>query len=462
MEKFDAIIIGIGQAGNPLASTLASKGLKTAVVEREHPGGSCINYGCTPTKIMIASAAASYSAKNAQEIGIDVGSVQTDFRKLKHRRDKLVQAWRDGIEDRLEKEEHITLLRGEATFSDKKVITVTFDQGAKREITADKIFINVGTSPRKPDLEGLKDVSYLTSKTIMDLDELPEHLLILGGGYIGLEFGQMYARLGSKVTILQQDSQLAPREDKDVADAIQHFMQKEGINISLRATTNSVQRTDQGIALHYDQGGEEKTINGSHLLLAIGTTPNTAALGLDIAGIRQVDHGYIEVNRYLETNQKGVFALGDCKGGPEFTHVSYDDFRIVKDYIFGEQRRNLDDRTIPYTMFTKPELGRVGLSENQAREKEIPYNIAFMPMKNVARAIEANRTEGFLKVILNPDTGTLLGATCLAEEGGELMSMLQIAMMGKLTFQQLRDAIFAHPTYAEAFNNLFSTIKGPD
>ena len=464
MEHFDAIIIGIGQAGNPLASALSKQGHKTAVIERSHPGGSCINYGCTPTKIMIGAATAVHSAKTAKDVGIMVSSVKTDFRQLVSHRNKIIEQRRDGIQKKIEEDENIELIIGEGKFIGKNQLQVILKSDrSHRKITADKIFINVGTSPLIPDnIDGLNQIPYYTSKTMMDLDKLPEHLIILGGSYIGLEFGQMYSRLGSKVSILQHDAQLAPREDEDVAHAILEFLEDENITVILETSTKKIKKFPEGFELTYEHKGQVKNLKGSHLLLATGTTPNTAALDLEKTAVNKAQHGYIEVNKYLETSQKGIFALGDCKGGPEFTHISYDDFRVVNDYLFGAKKRNINERMVPYTMFTKPELGRIGLSENQAKEQNKDYKIATMPMSHVARAIEANKPTGFLKVLINPASGKILGAACLAEEGGELMSMLQIAMMGNLSYGHLRDAIFAHPTYAEAFNNLFASLKDPD
>ncbi|CAN5298940.1 mercuric reductase [soil metagenome] len=464
MEQYDAIIIGIGQAGNPLANTLAKNGYKTAVIERSHPGGSCINYGCTPTKIMVASAAVSHLAKNAYEVGIRVNGVETDFQQLIKRRDGIVEQWRDGIQNRMEEAENIELIMGEASFTGNNQLKIILNNSKNfREITADKIFINVGTSPRIPNnIDGLQEITYYTSKTMMDLYELPEHLVILGGSYIGLEFGQMYSRLGSKVSILQQEDQLAPREDEDIANAILEFLEDENITVILEANTKKVKKLPGGFEISYEHKGQTKNLKGTHLLLAIGTTPNTSNLNLEKTGVNQGKHGYIEVNQYLETNRKGIFALGDCKGGPEFTHISYDDYRIVNDYLFGDKKRNTKDRMVPYTLFTKPELGRIGLSEKEAKKQNINYKIATMPMNHVARAIEANKTTGFLKVLVEPNSGKILGAACLADDGGDLMAMLQIAMMGNLNYTQLRDGIFSHPTYAEAFNNLFTSLKDPE
>lgn len=466
MEKYDAIIIGIGQAGNPLSATLAEKGWKTAIIEREHPGGSCINYGCTPTKTMVASAHISHLVRTADAFGIETSAPRINFQKVIERRDDIVTKWREGIEKKMSETENIDYFFGEASFVGNKQVQVKMksnDEGEflLKEFSADKIFINVGTSPRMPEVEGLADINYLTAKTMMHLKELPEHLIILGGGYIGLEFGQMYKRFGSKVSIIQDDAQLAPKEDEDVAEAIQEFLEEEGIDIYLKSELSKVEKNGEGIKVHI-KGESTKVLAGSHLLVAIGTTPNTQALNLEKTDVRLKKHGYIEVNEHLETSVEGIFALGDCKGGPEFTHISYDDFRIVNDYLFGAKQRKVSDRMVPYTMFTKPELGRVGLNEKMARKEGINYKISQMPMSSAARAIEANRTKGLLKVLIDPETKKFLGATCLADIGGELMSMIQIAMMGGLTYEDLRDGVLAHPTYAETLNNLFASVEDPE
>lgn len=461
MEVYDAIIIGVGQAGNPLAATLAEQGLKTAVIEREHPGGSCVNYGCTPTKTMLASATASHVISTSAQVGISSSPPQTNFKKVIERRNHMVKKSREGIEKKMLETENIDYYFGEASFIGHKQLQIRMHGSEKtKEITAEKIFINVGTRARIPEVEGLDQVKYLTAKSMMELKELPDHLTILGGSYIGLEFGQMYRRLGSKVTIIQNAGHLAPKEDEDVAEIIQEFLEEEGIEIYLNTKPVQVEKKDSGIQIKI-KGATTKTIHCSHLLLATGTQPNTEVLKLEKTRVKLGKHQYIEVNQHLETNIDGIFALGDCKGGPEFTHISYDDFRIVNDYLFGRKKRKLDDRMQPYTMFTKPELGRVGLNEKQAKEKGIHYKIAQMPMAQSARAAEANYTNGLLKVLVEPKSKKIIGATCLAEVGGEMMAMLQIAMMGGLTYEQLRDGVFAHPTYAETLNNLFAHVEDP-
>ena len=462
MEKFDAIVIGIGQAGNPMASTLTEKGLKTAVIERGHPGGSCVNWGCTPTKTMVASASVRHLAKKGNEVGIRISEAETDFKKIIERRNKLVEQSRNGIHKQMQDNEQIELIYGEARFTGPKEITVRLNgKNKERILQAEKIFINVGASPQVPKLEGLDKVEYFTSKRMMELKELPEHLIILGGSYIGLEYGQMFRRFGSKVSIVETGSQLAGREDEDVAHALLQILEQEGLDIYLNAKAEKVEREEGHIALTLGNG-TRKVITGSHLLIATGTKPNTETLNLPAAGIETKEHGYIAVNEYLQTNIDGVFAMGDCKGGPEFTHISYDDFRIVSDFLFGKKQRSMNDRPVPYTMFTKPELGRIGLGEKQAKEEGRKYKIAKMPAKKIARANESNLTEGVLKVLVDADSDYIIGAACLAEEGGELMSMLQIAMMGKLPYQELRDGIFAHPTWAESFNTLFGSLSDPE
>lgn len=463
MGKYDAIIIGIGQAGNPLAFSLAEKGWKVAIIEREYAGGSCINYGCTPTKTMVASAEISHLVKVADEFGIETTAPNTNFKKVIDRRDKIVNQWRDGIEKSLEEDDNIDYFFGEASFVANKKVQVKMMQEQHqefvlKELTADRIFINVGTSPQIPDIPNLQEVGYLTAKSIMNLKELPEHLLILGGGYIGLEFGQMYRRLGSQVTIIHNETQILAHEDQDVSEALHQILISEGINIHLNARLDQVQKSGNDIKIHLD-GNHETEIKGSHLLIATGTNPNTQALNLEKTDIQTDKYGYISVNEYLETAVEGIFSLGDCKGGPEFTHISYDDFRVLSDFLFGEKKRTTKDRMVPYTMFTKPELGRVGYNEQQAQQADKDYKLAKMPMEQVARAIEANKTQGLLKVLIDPETHKILGASCLADIGGEIMSMLQIAMMGNLSYEDLRDSVLAHPTYAETLNNLFAKVE---
>ncbi|GAA4401679.1 mercuric reductase [Nibrella viscosa] len=458
-EHFDAIIIGVGQAGKPLALDLSEKGWKTAVIERKFLGGSCINYGCTPTKSLVASAQVAHQARRSREYGIGTGAVQVDYTAVKQRKDQIVEQFRDGIRQKFDEAEHLTLIRGEARFTGPKQVDVALNEGGSRTLTADHIFIDTGTSPRKPDLPGLDTITWLTSTSLMELAELPQHLLIMGGGYIGLEFGQMFRRFGSEVTLLERGDQLLSREDKDIADEMARFLRDEGIRIQLNTQIEQVSRDSSGqINLSLKTAEETHTVSGSHLLIAIGSTPNTTALNLEAAGIETDKHGYIRTNERLETSQPGIYALGDVKGGPAFTHISYDDYRIIRQNLLDGGNTTITSRPVPYTVFTDPQLGRIGLSEKEATEQGRTFKIASMPMSWVARAIETSQTTGQMKAIVDADTGQILGAAILGMEGGELMAMLQIAMMGKVPYTALRDAVFSHPTLAESLNTLFSQI----
>lgn len=458
-DRFDAIIIGVGQAGKPLALAIAEKGWKTAVVERNFVGGSCINYGCTPTKALIASAQMARQARRSDAYGITTGAVEVDYSAVKKRKDQIVEQFREGIQQSFDKAENLTLIRGEARFSGPKQVEVALTKGGTQTLTADYIFIDTGTSPRVPEINGLATIPWLTSTSLMDLEEQPEHLLILGGGYIGLEFGQMFRRFGSKITLIERSDQLLSREDKDIADELAGILGDEEIDIRLNTEVAHVSRTSDGLVeLSITTGGNTDKITGSHLLLAIGTTPNTGALQLEAAGIKTDKHGYIDVSDQLETSQPGVYALGDVKGGPAFTHISYDDFRIIKENLLAGGQASIAGRPVPYTVFTDPQLGRIGISEKEAQEQGLTVKVASMPMSWVARAIETSQTNGLMKVVVDAKTSQILGAAVLGMEGGELMAMLQIAMMGQVPYQKLRDAVFAHPTLAESLNTLFGQI----
>lgn len=457
--QFDAIIIGVGQAGNPLSARLVKEGWKIAVIEKEHEGGSCVNFGCTPTKAMISSAAAAYTISRAEDWGINVGGFSTEFNLVTERRDEIVKMFRGGTTDFLENEEKIEFYRGIASFVNKKVIKVKDQDGKEHLLTADKIFINTGSVPRKLKLNGLEDVRYFTSHNWMDIQKLPEPLCIIGGGYIGTEFAQLFTRLGGRVIMLQKHDQLMPREDTDVADEILKFLEEEGVTVKLNAEVTKVKKAEGNkIHVQFTSEGKSEKMDVSHLLIASGTVAATELLNLKAGGIEADKQGYIRVTDKLETNIKGIYALGDCKGGPEFTHIAYDDYRVLENHLFGDNTRSINDRPLPYVLFTDPQLGRVGLNEKEAKKQNIAYRKAEMPASRIARAIETNRTKGLVKVLIGEDD-QILGASVLSGEGGELMTMLQIAMMGKLTWQQLRDGLFAHPTWAESLNNLFAKVE---
>ncbi len=460
-KKFDAIIIGSGQSGNPLAKSLAENNWHVAVIEKLYVGGSCINYGCTPSKTLAASARIAYLTKNSSSFGVQSDHVKVSMNQVYQRKKKIVESFRSGVLKGLE-HKNITLFRGTASFLDSKTIEIKTSKNKSETITADKIFINTGGRPSIPKINGLKEIPYLDSTSIMELKEIPEHLLIIGGGYIAVEFGQMFRRFGSKVTIVQRGNQLLTKEDKDIADEVYNILKDDGINIFLNAETNKVSTSKQKnkniINLSVSTAKGSKKISATHLLIAAGHTPNTEELNLSAAGIKTNEKGFITTNNHLETNIKGVYAIGDVKGGPAFTHISYDDFRILKSNILDKKNRSVKGRMIPYVVFMDPQLGRIGLNEKEAKSKKINYSVAGMPMSKVSRAIEKSETRGMMKVLVDVKTEKILGCTILGFEGGEIMAMIQIAMMGNLKFSALKNGIFAHPTLAESLNNLFSTL----
>jgi pyruvate/2-oxoglutarate dehydrogenase complex dihydrolipoamide dehydrogenase (E3) component len=459
-DHYDDIVIGAGQAGGPLSTALARAGRKVALVEREHVGGTCINEGCTPTKTMVASARVAYLARRAADYGVATGSITVDMTTVRKRKREIVESFRGGSQRRIEATEGVDLLLGEASFVGPKSVEVRLNDGGTRRLSAERFFINIGARPAVPSLPGLDGVPFLNSTTIMELDVVPEHLLVLGGGYIGLEFGQMFRRFGSRVTIVQRGARLMGREDADVADAVAEILREDGVEVLLETDTVSVARggDDNAISLTVRTSDGERVLNGSHLLVAVGRTPNTDRLNLAAAGVETVKGGFVKANQRLETNVSGIYALGDVKGGPAFTHISYDDFRILRANLIEGGNRTTEDRPVPYTMFIDPQLGRIGMSEEEANQSGRNIRVAKMPMSYVARALEVDEPRGFMKAIVGADDGQILGGAVLGIEGGEMMAQLQLAMIGKLPYTVLRDAVFAHPTLAEAWNNLFSEL----
>jgi dihydrolipoamide dehydrogenase len=459
MKEFDAIVIGAGQAGVPLAKKLAQSGLKTAVIEKRVVGGTCINDGCTPTKALVASARMAYQAKKSDELGIDIPSYEINFTKIMSRKAEIVKQFREGAESGIEKTENLTLIMGEAKFKEDHVITVTSKDGETTDYTAAKIFINTGDTPVIPEIEGIKDVEYLTSTSILELAEVPEHLLIIGGGYIGLEFAQMFSRFGAKVTLIEKGDRLMPKEDVDVCEVVSEFFKDEGIEVLTNAKVEKLENADQGkIKVTVKLEDESKSYTCSHVLVASGRKPQTDKLGLENTGIECDDHGHVQVNEYLETTAKDVYALGDVKGGPAFTHISYNDYVVVTKNLLEGEQQTTKGRMVPYCMFTDPQVGRIGITETEAKEQQLDYLVAKIPMKNVARAIENGETRGFMKAVVDKNTKQILGATIIGEQGGEIMTILQMAMMGKITYEEIRFTIFAHPLYAESLNNLFMSL----
>jgi len=456
-ERYDAIVVGSGQAGTPLSRALAEAGMGTALVEREHVGGTCVNEGCTPTKTMVASARVAYLARRGANYGVQTGPITIDLKRVRERKREIVKSFREGNQARIEKTPNLSLIFGTASFRGPKTLAVRGNDGSERSLVADKIFINAGTRAARPALEGLDQVPFLDNKSIMELDSVPAQLLVLGGGYVGLEFGQMFRRFGSRVTVVESGPQLLAREDRDVAEEVEKILREDGIAVMLRSKALRVSQAAGKIRLEVSSGERSETMEGSHLLVATGRVPNSDTLNLGAAGIRTDAHGFIKTNNRLETNVAGVFALGDIKGGPAFTHISYDDFRVIRANVLEKKNVSIDGRQVPYTAFIDPQLGRVGMSEQEARKSGRTVRVAKMPMSHVARALEVDETRGFMKAIVDAESGEILGATVLGVEGGELMAVLEVAMMGKVTCEALRQGIFAHPTLAESLNNLFAS-----
>ena len=456
---FDAIIVGSGQGGNPLALALANKGWEVALVEREHVGGSCVNTACTPTKTMIASARIAHLVHRAQDYGIDSATGSVNFSKVLKRKNDMVKSFRSGNRKKLTSASGITLIEGNARFVGEKLLEIDLLKGGKEKIKSEYIIINTGTSSSKPPIPGLDKVDSLNSTSIMEIDKIPEHLLVIGGGYVGLEFGQMFQRFGSKVTIIQRNEQLLPLEDRDVAEEIAEILQQEGLQILLKANTAKIDAPAKDkIVLSVKVDEKEQTIEGSRLLIATGRVPNTSFLNPETTGITLDKKGFIPVNDHLETTVPGIFAIGDVKGGPAFTHISYDDHKILLKNILEEGDATISGRLLPYVVFIDPQLGRIGLNEKQARDQGYDYRVAKIPMSWVARAIETDETKGLMKAIIDHKTKKILGAAILGIEGGELMTAIQIAMLGNLPYTALRDGMFAHPTLAESFNTLFGAV----
>jgi pyruvate/2-oxoglutarate dehydrogenase complex dihydrolipoamide dehydrogenase (E3) component len=458
-NNFDAIVIGSGQGGTPLCQALAVAGMRTALVEREHVGGTCINEGCTPTKTMVASARVAYLARRSADYGVHTGELTIDLTKVRERKRAIVESFRNGSQSRIEKTEKLELIFGEAEFTGPKTIRVGKKDGGELALSANQIFINAGCRPSLPKIAGLSDVPYLNSTSIMELDSVPLHLLVVGGGYIGLEFGQMFRRFGSRVTVVQSGAQLLSGEDPDIAEAVLKILRDEGIDVILHSKAARVGKTASDIELTVENSGKLQTLSGTHLLVAAGRVSNADSLNTNAAGIATDKHGYVQVNERLETSVPGIFALGDIKGGPAFTHISYDDFRIIRTNVIEKGNASIAGRLLPYTVFIDPQLGRVGMSETEARKTGRKIRVAAMPMTYVARALELDESRGLMKVIVDADSSQMLGAAVLGIEGGEIMSQIQLAIMGKLPYTVLKDAVFAHPALAESLNNLFSHFQ---
>jgi pyruvate/2-oxoglutarate dehydrogenase complex dihydrolipoamide dehydrogenase (E3) component len=470
--QYEVIIIGSGQSGTPLAAAFAKAGQKTALIEREHIGGSCINEGCTPTKTLIASGRIAYLVRKGLNYGIHTSEHETDgnvavvdMLKVRQRKRDIVASFRSGSETKL-RDAGVDALTGEASFVDEKTLKYKDSGGNVRTVQGQKIFINVGARPAPPLLEGiglLDQKAVLDSTSIQELDEVPGHLVVIGGGYVGVEFAQLFRRLGAKVTIIQRGRQLLPHEDEEIAHLLRNIFQEDGLTVHLNSDPVRIAPSPSGFTLYFHANNGDRTVEGTHILFATGRIPNTDRLKPEAAGIDLDKKGYIVTNEYLETSSPSIFAMGDVKGPPAFTHISYDDFRILRSNMLSlpPTRLSIKDRIVPYVVFTDPQLAHVGLHEKEARVKFPNKRIqtAKMPMAYVARALETDESRGMMKAVVDGDTGLILGFSCLGVEGGEIMSCVEIAIIGNVPYQKLRDAVLAHPTLAESLNNIWGFLE---
>ncbi len=457
MPRYDAIVLGSGQAGNPLAQKLADHGWSVALVEKEHLGGTCVNTGCTPTKTMIASAQVAHYARHAARWGVRTGEVSVDLPRVVTRKDQVVLQWRSGLERKVQQRPSLHLYRGHGRFLDPHRVRV-----GDQVLESERIFIDTGARPSIPRIQGLDQAGYLTNVSIMQVTDLPEHLLVLGGGYVGLEFGQMFRRFGSRVTVVDFAEQVLPYEDTDLARELQQTLEAEGIRFVLKAPTTRVERDNGQVILRLEDGDGAESVRGSHLLVATGRRPSTDDLGLETTGVQTTPQGFIRVNSRLETNVPGIWALGDVNGGPAFTHIAYNDYQIVYANLIEGKDLTTANRLVPYAVFTDPQLGRVGLTEKEARATGRRLKIGKIPMAWVARAVERDETAGLMKLVVDAETDRILGAAILSSEGGELVQILEFVMLAGAPYTLLKGAVYIHPTLAEGFWTLMEEVKPVD
>lgn len=454
-REFDAIVIGAGQAGPPLAGRFTDAGQTVAVIERKLVGGTCVNYGCIPTKTLVASAHAAHIARRGSDFGIGTGDVTVDMAKVKARKDRIMLDDRSGLESWLDGMDGCTLIRGHARFEGPNTIRV-----GDEVLTAPKIFLNVGGRATVPPIPGLDDVDYLTNVGILDLDELPEHLVVIGGSYIALEFAQMYRRFGARVTVVERGSRLTAREDEDVSAAIKDILEAEGIDVHLDATEMRVEKHDNGSGGFdlYTRDGADP-VSGTHLLVATGRKPNTDDLGLDAAGVTTDAHGYVETDDQLRTSVDGIWAMGDCNGKGAFTHTSYNDFEIVAANLFDDDPRRVSDRITTYALYTDPPLGRAGMSVDEVRKTGRKALVGKRPMTRVGRAVEKGETQGFMKVVVDAETEQILGAAILGVGGDEVIQDILDVMTAKLPYTAISRTMHIHPTVGELVPTMLQDLK---
>ncbi|HZJ36910.1 MAG TPA: FAD-containing oxidoreductase [Gillisia sp.] len=454
--NFDVIIIGTGQAGPSLSASLAKNGFKVGIIEKNHLGGTCVNEGCTPTKAYVASGRRAYIAKNSEELGIEIeGKVRVNLKRIKERKDQLIQDSRSGLEKMFGDTENIKLIRGKARFTDPHTVEVNGETH-----TADKFYINVGGRPRIPD--GFKNATYLTNKSILELEEIPEHLIIVGGGYVGLEFAQIFRRFGSKVTILDRGEQLLKNEDREFGKEIAEIFKKEDIDIRLNSECISGKNLGNQVEVKVNYKDGDPTIKGSHLLLAAGRLPNTDDLGLENTGVALDKRGYIIVNDQLQTNVKHIWALGDCNGQGAFTHTAYNDFQIVNSHLFEDKKRNLSDRFLCYAAFIDPPLARVGMNVKDIKKAGIKAKVGMCPMSKIARAKEMGETLGMLKMFVDAETDKILGATFLGTGADEYIHTIIDQMYADAPYTVIMNAMHIHPTVSELIPTMLENLKPLD
>ncbi len=453
--KYDSIIIGSGQGGNPLAERLAAEqGEKVALIELSHLGGTCVNTGCTPTKTMIASAQVAQYARTAARWGVHTGDVRVDLPAILRRKEERVHVGRSGWQKKFAEEDKLRLYRTRARFTGPKQV-----QAGPDLLEGNRIFIDTGARPTIPHIPGLDTIPFLTNVSLLELTEVPEHLTIMGGGYIGLEFGQMFRRFGSEVTIIDHGARIALKEDEDVAAELSRSLQSEGIKFLFGSKVMSAEKKDGRIFLRVEAPSGPCTVSGSHVLIAAGRTPETKDLDLEKAGVKTNEKGFIVVSDRLETSAPDIWALGDVNGGPAFTHISYNDYEILYGNLYEGKNLSTSSRIVPYAVFTDPELGRVGMTETEARARGYKLKIGTVEMKHVSRALERGETNGLMKLVVDAKTDLVLGAAILASEGGELVQIWSMLMRAGQPYTLLKGAIYIHPTLAEGFFRLVNNVK---
>ena len=452
---YDAIVIGTGQAGPSLAARLAGAGMKTAIVERKRFGGTCVNNGCIPTKTLVASARAAHVARHAGDYGVRIGSaIHVDMKKVKERKDAVVRRSNEGVENWLKGTENLTVYEGHARFAGAHQLRV-----GNELLESDKIFINVGGRASRPPLPGLDQVAYLNNSTMMDVDFLPAHLIVIGGSHVGLEFAQMYRRFGSEVTVVEMGPRLIQREDEDVSEAVRTILEAEGIEIRLSAECIALEKRGDKVAVSVDCSSGDKIVVGSHVLLAVGRVPNTADLGLENARIAVDQRGYIQVDDQLRTNVPGIYALGDCNGRGAFTHTSYNDYEIVAANLLDGDQRRVSDRITAYNLYIDPPLGRAGMTEMEVRKSGLKALIAKRQMTRVGRAVEKGETEGFMKILVDAGSKEILGASLLGIECDEVIHSILDVMYAKAPYTVIQRAMHIHPTVTELIPTMLGDLK---